>query len=73
MPQYLGQLYSQARARGSDIVMGIIRADDSDNYYNSIMTLARNEHVSFYDKHHLVPFAEYLPGAVRSCVPGCGS
>jgi apolipoprotein N-acyltransferase len=61
VPQYLGQLYSQASARGSDIVMGIIRADDGDNYYNSIMTMARNEHVSFYDKHHLVPFAEFFP------------
>jgi apolipoprotein N-acyltransferase len=61
VPQYLGQLYSQASARGSDIVMGIIRADDGDNYYNSVMTMARNEHVSFYDKHHLVPFAEFFP------------
>jgi apolipoprotein N-acyltransferase len=59
VPQYLGQLYSQARAHGSDIVMGIIRADESDNYYNSIMTLS--DRVSFYSKHHLVPFAEYFP------------
>ena len=33
----------------------------SDNYYNSIMTMARNQHVTFYDKHHLVPFAEFFP------------
>jgi apolipoprotein N-acyltransferase len=59
VPQYLGQLYSRARLRGSDIVMGIIRADDSDNYYNSIMTLS--DRVHFYDKHHLVPFAEFFP------------
>ena len=59
MPQYLGQLYSRARRHGSDIVMGILRADESDHYYNSIMTLA--DRVSFYDKHHLVPFAEYFP------------
>ena len=61
VPQYLGQLYSQASARGSDIVMGIIRADDGDNYYNSIMTMAQGQHVTFYDKHHLVPFAEFFP------------
>jgi len=61
VPQYLGQLYSQAAARGSDIVMGIIRADDGDNYYNSIMTMAQHQHVTFYDKHHLVPFAEFFP------------
>jgi apolipoprotein N-acyltransferase len=59
IPQYLGQLYSQARAHRSDIVMGIIRADDADNYYNSIITLS--DRVSFYSKHHLVPFAEYFP------------
>ena len=29
------------------------------DYYNSILTLA--DRVSFYDKHHLVPFAEYFP------------
>jgi len=59
VPQYLGELYSRARLHGSDILMGIIRADDNDNYYNSIMTLS--DHVSFYSKHHLVPFAEYFP------------
>ena len=59
IPQYLGQLYSQARLRGSDLVMGIIRADDADNDFNSIMTLS--DRISFYDKHHLVPFAEYIP------------
>jgi apolipoprotein N-acyltransferase len=66
VPQYLGQLYSRARLHGSDIVMGIIRVDDADNYYNSIMTLS--DRVRFYDKHHLVPFAEYfpVPGFIRS-------
>ncbi|MGA2563102.1 MAG: apolipoprotein N-acyltransferase [Steroidobacteraceae bacterium] len=59
VPQYLGSLYSRARLHGSDIVMGIVRADADDNYYNSIMTLS--DRVRFYDKHHLVPFAEYFP------------
>lgn len=59
VPQYLGQLYSRAREHGSDVVMGIIRADDEDTYFNSIMTLS--DRVHFYSKHHLVPFAEYFP------------
>jgi apolipoprotein N-acyltransferase len=66
IPDYLGQLYSRARRRGSDIVMGSLRVDQDDQFFNSVMTLS--DRVSFYDKHHLVPFAEYfpVPGFVRS-------
>lgn len=56
---YLKQLYARASQHHSDIVMGILRVDENENYYNSILTLA--DQVSFYDKHHLVPFAEYFP------------
>ncbi|HEX4024529.1 MAG TPA: apolipoprotein N-acyltransferase [Steroidobacteraceae bacterium] len=59
VPQYLGDIYSRARMHGSDVIMGVLRVDESDRFYNSIMTLAAG--VSFYDKHHLVPFAEYFP------------
>ncbi len=59
IPQYLGDIYSRARAHGSDVIMGILRVDESGDYFNSIMTLA--DGVSFYDKHHLVPFAEFFP------------
>lgn len=66
IPRFLGQLYSLARERQSDMIMGILRADGQDRYYNSIMTLS--DRVRFYDKHHLVPFAEYfpVPGFIRS-------
>jgi apolipoprotein N-acyltransferase len=59
IPQYLGQQYSIARMHGSDLVMGILRVDENDDYFNSVAVLA--DRVSFYDKHHLVPFAEYFP------------
>jgi apolipoprotein N-acyltransferase len=66
IPRYLGQQYSKARLRGSDIVMGILRVDQDDKYYNSILTMA--DQISFYDKHHLVPFSEFfpVPGFIRS-------
>jgi apolipoprotein N-acyltransferase len=62
---YLRQLYGSAHARGSDVLMGVVRAD-GDDYYNSILALG--DVVAFYDKRHLVPFAEYfpVPGFVRS-------
>ncbi len=59
IPQYLGQLYSSARMHGSDVVMGILRVDENERYFNSVLTLADGS--SFYDKHHLVPFSEYFP------------
>jgi apolipoprotein N-acyltransferase len=60
VPEYLGRLNSRARRAGSDIAMGVIReADNGQDYFNSIMTLT--DHLSFYDKRHLVPFAEYFP------------
>ncbi|HWW19316.1 MAG TPA: apolipoprotein N-acyltransferase, partial [Steroidobacteraceae bacterium] len=56
---YLKQLYQRSTQQGSDVVMGILRADENDDYHNSIMVLGSD--VSFYDKHHLVPFAEFFP------------
>jgi apolipoprotein N-acyltransferase len=69
---YLSHLYSEARARGSALVLGVLRAeggaaeDPGTRYYNSVLAL--DEQVSWYDKHHLVPFAEFfpVPGFVRS-------
>ncbi len=37
---YFGELYDEAQARGSAIVMGALRADDQEkNYYNSVLAL----------------------------------
>ena len=62
---YLSQVYREAHAHGSALVMGILRAEggaaDSDpvRYYNSVLALDAG--VSWYDKVHLVPFAEFFP------------
>ena len=68
LARYLGQQFSEAQRHGSDLVMGILRMDEHEKYYNSILTLADHDQVSFYDKHHLVPFAEFfpVPGFIRS-------
>ncbi|MFM2287626.1 MAG: hypothetical protein RL684_769, partial [Pseudomonadota bacterium] len=57
---YLAQLHMSARQRDADVLMGAIRlADNQVDYYNSILGLTGG--VAFYDKRHLVPFAEYFP------------
>lgn len=66
--EYLRSLYRDASARGSAIVMGLVRADGASElrYYNSILALGAE--VGWYDKRNLVPFAEFfpVPGFVRS-------
>ncbi len=61
---YLNSLYRDARAHGSAIVMGVLRAEQSADggtrYFNSVLALDANQ-FHWYDKHHLVPFAEFFP------------
>ena len=60
IPRYLADIQASARSHGSDVVMGAVRlADNGEDYYNSILALTEN--AAFYDKRHLVPFAEYFP------------
>ncbi|MEL6465112.1 MAG: apolipoprotein N-acyltransferase [Pseudomonadota bacterium] len=48
-------------ARGAPVVLGIQRRDAA-GYYNSLVTLdAAGQVTQTYDKHHLVPFGEYMP------------
>lgn len=58
--KYLGDLYSAAHRHGSSVVLGAVRAnDDRSEYFNSVLSLG--EDIEWYDKHHLVPFAEFFP------------
>jgi apolipoprotein N-acyltransferase len=63
---YIVAVWSAARRSGSDMVMGIMREDASDQtalqprYYNSLLALGGGE-PAYYDKRHLVPFGEYFP------------
>ncbi len=60
IPGYLAAIQASAGSQGSAVVMGVVRlADNGEDYYNSILALTGG--VAFYDKRHLVPFAEYFP------------
>jgi apolipoprotein N-acyltransferase len=56
---YLRLLYRDASNAGSAVVLGILRMDEHERYYNSVLALGDN--VQWYDKSHLVPFAEFFP------------
>jgi apolipoprotein N-acyltransferase len=50
-------------AAGSPVVLGIQR-EEAGLYYNSLVTLdSKGQRDQIYDKHHLVPFGEYMPAA----------
>jgi len=57
---FLKPIEQKRKISNTLFMSGIVNKDQSTNkYYNSIL-LMDNEH-RFYNKHHLVPFGEYLP------------
>ncbi|MEP1381222.1 MAG: apolipoprotein N-acyltransferase [Paracoccaceae bacterium] len=54
--------FAAQSSRGVPVVMGVQRDDDQGRYYNSAVLLDEVGAVrQIYDKHHLVPFGEYMP------------
>lgn len=51
-------------ARGAPLVFGIQRLDQDRQFFNSLVVMGPGGQVqTIYDKQHLVPFGEYIPGA----------
>jgi len=50
-----------AAARGATVVTGIQRRDGSLTYNSLVVLDEEVSPVAIYDKHHLVPFGEYMP------------
>ncbi|MHA6264485.1 apolipoprotein N-acyltransferase [Arenibacterium sp. CAU 1754] len=48
-------------AGGAEVALGILRWDDIGRYNTMIRLDARGRLAGTYDKHHLVPFGEYIP------------
>ncbi|MBF0213921.1 MAG: apolipoprotein N-acyltransferase [Magnetococcales bacterium] len=74
-PQELESIVQVSRALHAPIVTGAPMADKDENkewrFYNSMVWIDAQESGDFlhrYDKHHLVPFGEYIP--FRRLVPG---
>ena len=57
---FLADIQASSRGQNSDVLMGVLRLGDNGvDYYNSIIALTGG--VAFYDKRHLVLFAETFP------------
>jgi apolipoprotein N-acyltransferase len=57
---YISELYHETHAHHSALVFGVLReSDQGEHYYNSVLSLGNT--VGWYDKDHLVPFAEFFP------------
>ena len=71
--EFYRDVYQEASAHGSSLMVGTLRAEENkktgeEEYFNSVLSMDKAAPgVGWHDKHHLVPFTEFVPvpGFVR--------
>jgi apolipoprotein N-acyltransferase len=65
-PGYLDQLAAFTQTSGSQLLIGLPWTTAPGIYLNSVLGMANGDAQAYrYDKHHLVPFGEFIPPGAR--------
>jgi len=66
-PDYLATLSQYMQKTRSNLILGIPLADSESAYFNSVIGMPSTAATSYYryDKHHLVPYGEFIPYGFR--------